>query len=322
MMVSEPTALYTSTLNIPYSSASVRNTVDVYLPTEPVPDAPPTRYWIVYIHGGGWRDPRETPRSFVNTLAHLDPRALPIAGIASVDYRLSEYPARFPSAPGSADRAARSASHPAHVRDVLAAVAWLQVHYGFGARYLLAGHSAGATMAFQAVMGKWSPAAERSAGESAGESPGSAGDEPASPAPDFELPEAVLGTCGIYDMDLLLKTHADVPGYGELLEAAFGTDHSKWAAASPVTGSYHSSWPAGRVAVVAPSRDDELVDFAQAEAMSERLWREKSPERRDLVMTLSGSHEAVWADGKELARAMIKALEMLAERDEHWNDGT
>ena len=71
-----------------------------------------------------------------------------ICGFASINYRLSPY-LDHPQNPSTADDPARNAKHPDHVVDVSKALAFLENKYNISSGYLLVGHSAGATLAFQ-----------------------------------------------------------------------------------------------------------------------------------------------------------------------------
>ncbi|RMY50255.1 hypothetical protein D0864_14589 [Hortaea werneckii] len=137
--------------NVKYSDHSTLNTLDYYIPRRPSTAA--HQLWIIYIHGGAWRDPEIDSTSFLPTQTLLSQsRAIDqIAGFASINYRLSPYPShpRIPSHPADP---ARTAHHPDHLSDILAALRHLQDAFGFGTRYLLVGHSCGATLAFQAAM--------------------------------------------------------------------------------------------------------------------------------------------------------------------------
>ena len=94
-----------------------------------------------------------TSTSFKATESILREKGLPIAGFASISYRLSAHP-NHPQDPINTDpKDFQDAKHPGHIDDVEAALAFLQNTYGFGGRYILVGHSCGATLAFQAVMG-------------------------------------------------------------------------------------------------------------------------------------------------------------------------
>jgi kynurenine formamidase len=230
----------------------------------------------------------------VATLPYLTPVLNKVAGIASLNYRLSHY-SNHSSDQSDGDDPARNATHPDHIQDVMTAVAWLQQKYHFNENYLLVGHSAGATLAMQAVMGIWKPCALSGEG----------------PSPAFTPPSAIAGIEGIYDLEALVESFHDIPIYRDFVEGAFGKDRLSWKQASPVYGKFSESWSNGRVVVLAQSKDDELVDFLQTEKMSNQLWNEKRAGRRDTVISLRGKHDEVWSNGSELSKVIIKALGML-----------
>lgn len=225
----------------------------------------------------------------------------------------------------------RAAKHPDHIRDVEAALAFLQNTYGFGPRYILAGHSCGATLAFQAVMGAVAGHREQSLGGDVDDA--SAGAERISTSPGplpprlSAAPVAIVGVAGIYDLRLLRNTHREISAYQEFIAGAFGEDEMLWDAVSPaqMIGSrgVEGGWRTGRVAVLAHSTDDELVDKGQLESMREALkgW-EQTPaqvpqnelthqDRRVRVLSISGAHDDAWIKGDELARAIQVAFEEL-----------
>src|SRR5204863_345907 len=82
---------------------------------------------------------------------------------------------------------------------------------GFGHMYVVVGHSAGATLAFQLLMG---PAAL------------ARGDLPAEAA---SLPWGLIGVAGIYDLVGLDQRHGGA--YGPAFAGAFGRDERAWRAA-------------------------------------------------------------------------------------------
>ena len=207
--------------------------------------------------------------------------------MASVNYRLSPYPSH-PTDPSSPEDGSRTAQHPAHIKDVLTAIAWLQMTYDFGENYLLVGHSCGATLALQAIMRPWTLDTKEF---------------------KLKLPIGVVGIEGIYDLALLVKTHSH-PIYREFVEGAFG-DPSNWEDASPTSAMVSQSWLNGKIVVLAHSSEDELVDWAQTEAMCDQLWKEKRSSRRDTVIKLKGNHDVIWEEGKEMAKAIELAFEML-----------
>ena len=136
----------------------------------------------------------------------------------------------------------------------------------------------------------------------------------------------------MYDIPLLVQTHA---GVLQFTEGAFGPeDEGLWEAVSPARWSdYGSSWKldggSGRkgapVAVLAHSSEDELVQWGQVEAM-ERALKAPQQQRRGAgatdngtpgwegifqVLELKGSHNEVWQQGEQMARAITLALDML-----------
>ncbi|EOD46064.1 putative alpha beta hydrolase fold-3 protein [Neofusicoccum parvum UCRNP2] len=221
--------------NVPYATASRLQTLDICLP-RPLSESPADAVWVVYIHGGAWRDPLVTSASIYPALTQLLSSSTPsshgttrplthIAGFASINYRLSPYP-QHPTCPSlspttsiPARHEGRNATHPTHVHDVATALRWLRAEYGVGGRgaalptrdYVVVGHSCGATLACQLLDG-WL-----------------ADEDPAA----MEAPVGVAGLCGIYNLPLLAENHAGVPAYEEFLQAAFGGDESVWLRASP-----------------------------------------------------------------------------------------
>lgn len=225
-----------------------------------------------------------------------------IAGVASLNYRLSAHPDYPQDAERTPKYELRDAKHPDHIDDVLTAIGVLQKKYGFGERYLLVGHSVGATMAFQAALSQhlpWNPTV----------------------AVEFEQkarpPIAILGVEGIYDFPLIVRSVPDEvrDKYFEPTRGAFGKNESVWLEASPAQYSaeaYARNWGEGRrLVIVAHSRQDELVDWGQV-----RTIRKVFSERveGDLIkfetLELKGKHHEVWEKG-ELARAIAEAIRSL-----------
>ncbi|KGO75227.1 hypothetical protein PITC_010800 [Penicillium italicum] len=267
-------------------------------------------YWVIYIHGGAWRDPAVTSASFNATETILREKGLPIAGFASISYRLSAHP-NHPQDPTNTDpKDFQDAKHPDHIADVETALAFLQITYGFGVRYILVGHSCGATLAFQAVMGAVSGHREQ-------------------PSKLTSQPTAIVGVAGIYDLRRLRDTYAEISAYQEFLEGAFGPEETLWDGVSPaqVAGSrgVEGGWKSGRLAVLAYSKDDGLVDASQIEVMKEALgdWErteaqipEQEVSRRDRrlrILSISGVHNEAWEKGEQLAHAVTYAFEQLQE---------
>jgi len=138
---------------------------------------------------------------------------------ASLNYRLSS---AHPS----------SIRHPDHIDDVRSALAHLRENYGMR-EHALIGHSAGATLAFQAL---------------------------AASSRQFHPPRAVFGVEGIYDLAALV---AEYPDYRGFVEGAFGDRELAWPPPLALAGY------AGLV-VLAQSDGDELLSWRQTEEMKGR----------------------------------------------------
>ncbi|KAI7671382.1 hypothetical protein KC318_g3530 [Hortaea werneckii] len=147
--------------NVKYSNHSALNTLDYYIPRRP--STADHQLWIIYIHGGAWRDPEIDSTSFTqaqNLL--LQSREIDqIAGFASINYRLSPYPSH-PHSPSNPSDPARNAHHPDHLNDILDALRHLQDTFSFGTRYLLVGHSHLITNAFGPNPSDWARASPSS----------------------------------------------------------------------------------------------------------------------------------------------------------------
>lgn len=119
--------------------------------------------------------------------------------------------------------------HPDHIDDVQAALQHLRTHYGMR-EYALVGHSAGATLAFQALASAQHP------------------------------PRAIYGLEGIYDLRALV---AEYPDYRGFVEGAFGAEQAGWPAPLAL-GGYTG------LVVLAQSDSDELLSWRQTEEMKGR----------------------------------------------------
>lgn len=262
-----------------------------------------------YIHGGAWRDPRmdlESAVPGINKLLGKETSPLPdpqarIAGFASLNYRLSPHPVRTQDPASVPGFARRNARHPDHLRDVWAGLALLQSKFAFGSNYVLYGHSAGATLAYQVLMGA-------AVLQAVGGGGGGIAERPAGVA----LPAAVVGFEGIYHMAALNRRMGDA--YRSLFAGAFGDDEARWTAASPAAfgGSYSENWggAAGRVAVLAHSPRDELIDMLEVGLMEDRL-KEEEGLRVLVYRDLDGLHDEIVEDGKYIARVLGQTLQEL-----------
>lgn len=286
----------------PYSEASNLNTLSVTLLRQPVPNDT-THLFLIYIHGGAWRDPAIPASSFAATEKHLLANATPaikdkISGIATINYRLSPYPAH-PTNPSNPHDPARNARHPDHINDVLAATLYLQEKYSFGNRYILIGHSCGAILALQVAMKRfW----------------GSQYDPTAALELNVEPPLAIVGVSGIYDIAGLVDDNAAQPAYRDLVVNAMGSERKVWEEASPVNGDYEDGWQDGKLAVLLHSEDDELVGMEQPEAMwkvfGEQGFNEEagSEKVRKFIKVKGVKHDEIWEDGKALADVILQTV--------------
>ncbi|CBF87817.1 hypothetical protein AN1271.2 [Aspergillus nidulans FGSC A4] len=264
-------------------------------------------YWVILIHGGAWRDPTQTSTSYLApTLSILSSseskspksQSQHIRGLASISYRLSPHPSHSQDASTTMESHLRNAKHPEHINDIQLALSFLQRKYRFGKRYILVGHSCGATLAFQAVMASLSVQGREGL------------------VNDYIAPLAILGMAGIYNLRLLRDSHRDISAYQEFIEGAFGKDEKVWDAASPgvvrgVNGV--EGWKEGRLVVLAHSKEDELCDMEQSEKMKEFLdgWKGNDQKRLVQFLDIKGRHDEVWENGEELARGILFTIEEL-----------
>jgi len=285
--------------DVQYSDESSLNTLEYCIPRPMTRDA--KQIWIVFIHGGAWRDPDVNASSFdkAQQLLMGSWECVHIAGFASINYRLSPYPlhTRDPSYPSDP---ARNARHPDHVNDVLAALLHLQETFRFQDRYLLVGHSCGATLALQVAMKRhWTSQDESTSGSKR----------------KVVLPMAILGVEGLYDLPALVSYHLDQRIYRDFVANAFGQDETLWSAVSPTASPFDEAWPNGKLVVLAHSRDDELVEWEQVDRMHKTLkfqgFDEASGERRMKLIELNGKHDQVWQEGSELARAVRETVQVI-----------
>lgn len=294
------------------------------------------KYWVLFIHGGYFRDANVCSTSFIpalskialssSTTAPTSSVSSSIAGYASINYRLSPHPNDPQDPTTTSTYELRDAKWPEHMHDVLAAIAHLQHKHRFGNRYLLVGHSVGATMALLATLSS--------------DPSDSSSSSFASSVVKIDPPLAVLGVSGIYDFPAL---HARFPSYVALTRNAKIATTMDDVRASPARydlGRYETEWasnvPGGKVGVVlAHSRNDGLVDWGQVEIMNDVLTnstttttvsdgKDRAGKRQGHggkgegkaqvevnVLEIYGQHSQIWRDGTELARAIGEGVEMM-----------
>ncbi|KAH6611071.1 kynurenine formamidase, partial [Trichoderma cornu-damae] len=252
-------------------------------------------YWIIFVHGGAWRDPRNSLCDFVPSIKHmLSLAGLPksaLRGFASLDYRLSPHPL-FPQDPASTPaEELHDAEHPVHVRDVLSGLRLLDAEYGIGGNYVLVGHSAGGTLIHQVIMN---------------------GDASCGWGPSAPLPSALISISGIYDLRGLADRHG--AAYEAFTTGAFGPDKQVWDAASPArfAGSFAALWPnPRRLVILANSAEDTLIDMPELDGMEAKLIRDGiAPVAiRDLTL----EHDQIWEDGTQVAALVATAVAKLRQ---------
>jgi kynurenine formamidase len=214
-----------------------------------------------YIHGGAWWSRTITASSFSLTVHGFfsSPSTLSnIAGFASLNYRLST--------PTPQEKF----QHPAHLNDVIAGLGYLQKIYKLGEKYILVGHSGGATLAFQI--------------------PNSL---------EITPPAGALGVEGIYDLGRLRDDYREVPMYQHFIESAFGKDEKDWKLASPTTQVSETGfvWLKAKAVALAQSDEDELVNVAQRDLMWKVIEKSDMEGRKDEKIELLGNHDEIWNEG-------------------------
>jgi kynurenine formamidase len=290
--------------SIHYTSASTGlQTLDLWTPRPLSQSDPANTIWIVYIHGGAWRDPAQDSRCVQPTIKKLEqihPDVVEkLAGIASINYRLSPYP-HHPTEPSKPDDPERNVQHPHHVQDVHRAIEYLKEEYGV-TQWIGVGHSCGATLLSQYVasIGLNHPCSTH--------------------------PKGLILLEGIYSIPLFLENHQPPACpenisriYEEIIQGAFG-DASNIDAVSPVSGSYtESTWPGARLVILGHSAEDELVEIAQRDVMLAKLkqdgWADeyKSPRSKAAeIRNLTNGHDEIWQDGSQIAEMINEMIDTL-----------
>lgn len=210
-----------------------------------------------------------------------------VRGFISIDYRLSPYQDEFPQSldqtPSSEQRAAQ---HPDHAHDARSAMDFLSQRFDLDDKYILIGHSAGAMLAFQLLMGNAPWQLQSSV-----------------PLPK---PAAIIGISGIYD--LVNLNHRYDGNYAGFISNAFGDDQELWNSASPAQ--YHDSFaqsllPRDTPLVLAISPSDGLLDLAETATMADKLRADGFEPA--IVDDLQGEHDFVWQDGAQIA-TLVKGV--------------
>jgi len=287
---------YASHLAIPYSAHSSLNTLDIHTPRAPT--ANPT-YWLIYVHGGAFRDPLVSSVSLLPSLPSLfaNPH---IAAIASINYRLSPYP-DHPTHPSSPDDEGRNAKWPEHIDDVRDAIDWLKENGGMeGKEWMIAGHSVGGTMALMLSLQAREQEGDMKWGKEGA----------------MEGLKGVISIEGIFDFVAPRDAHLE---YREIYDAfttgAFGSEEDGCWERGNVLRGRRKVREGIMVVLVVHSREDELVEWEQAEQMVQRLEEEKG--KRDgvgVLMEVNGKHQEIVTEGVVIGKVVDQALRMLIKR--------
>ncbi|KAF6808011.1 pfs domain-containing protein [Colletotrichum plurivorum] len=266
--------------------SNVLQSYDVYLPSE-TSSASPDKYWVIYIHGGFYRDLAQNATTVEAAIATLEANSSDVlqkqvAGIASLNYRLSALPGAQPD--DTPPNELQKARWPDHLNDAVAAVKDLGERYPIDGKYIIGGHSVGAQMSFLAAL-------ETLKDDS------------------IPKPAAVLGISGIYDYPQLHVTH---PDYDVLVLNAMRED--QLVEASPSKADAEKYAALGLEAfVIAHSRNDGLVPWDQVEAIEATLGTLPELKNKTTLVELDGQHNEIWRGGVQLAKAFTETLAVLQE---------
>lgn len=125
---------------------------------------------------------------------------------------------------------------------------------------------------------------------------------------------AVVSLAGIADFRALRNAHLGARDlYEEFITGALGDEggDDRWSKGEALGEGMPSTV---RVVVLGQSRGDQLVEWGQVELLEQgvKRGRKKGWHGRIRVVELEGEHE-VWEEGKEVARCVRLAVDMLEE---------
>ncbi len=177
--------------------------------------------------------------------------------------------------------------HPQHLLDVLNALVFLDAKFNISNRYILVGHSAGATLAFQLGRSDTPPEAR------------------------IPQPTCILGVAGIYNLKSFIQAHSDMPVYSELVCNAF-PERSSWVNASPSLDPSPklALWQGAEALVICYSKEDGAVEDEQATFMMERLLSRQGLRGKVHYLLAHGEHDEIWQNGHNLAGLITRSLEL------------
>ncbi|KAL0932856.1 uncharacterized protein CTRU02_211819 [Colletotrichum truncatum] len=280
------TTMASSAKTTSYSYGSnILQSYDVYIPSSTDSGSAIDKYWIVYLHGGFYRDFAQNSTTIEAAIASLEANSSytlsnRIAGIASLNYRLSALPGVQPN--NTPPHELQNARWPDHLNDAVAAIKDLGKRYPIDGKYVLGGHSVGAQISYLTIL-------ETLKDES------------------LPKPAAVLGVSGIYDFPQLHITH---PDYDYLVLNAMRKDQLLDASPAKVDPKDYAALNL-KAFVVAHSRNDGLVPWDQVEAIETTLGTLPELEEKTAVVELDGQHNEIWRGGVQLAKAFLETLARL-----------
>lgn len=127
--------------------------------------------------------------------------------------------------------------------------------------------------------------------------------------------KAVISIEGIYDFVALRDAHLSMRAlYDGFTDAAFGSEEEGCWERGDVLRSGRKVRGKVEVVLVVHSREDELVEWEQAERMVEVLKRE-GRDGVGVLVEVEGKHQAVITEGVVLGRVVERAVGMLVERN-------
>lgn len=129
--------------------------------------------------------------------------------------------------------------------------------------------------------------------------------------------KAVISIEGIYDFTACRYTHMHLRDmYEDFTTGAFGPKWANWERGD-ILRCGRSVRDGVDVVLVAHSKEDELVEWEQAEKMMEVLKRRRSPSPwGPELIELEGKHQEVVKGGIEVGRCVGAAVEFLIAREE------
>lgn len=142
---------------------------------------------------------------------------------------------------------------------------------------------------------------------------------------DFPGLKAIVSIAGIFDFAALRDAHLPMRGlYDSFITAAYGEEESgAWEAGNVIAAvDGHGSDGARRrladgleVVLIAGSRGDELVEWAQGEALVGALKEVESEEKRVVeLVEVWGKHQELVSEGKVVGDVAARAINLLDER--------